>query len=63
MHYIEIGQDIVNAIKGGAGYTGGGEDESAEIAGTITDFSKYFAQGVSYIKDFGKEIYNAFVKK
>ena len=63
MHYIEIGQDIIDAIKGGAGYTGDGEGESAEIAGTITDFSKYFAQVVSYIKDFVMEIYNAFFKK
>ena len=63
MHYIEIGQDIVDAIKGGAGYTGGGESESAEIAGTITDFSKYFAEAISFIMDFVCQLYDAIYKK
>ena len=50
MHYIEIGQDIVDAIKGGAEGTGASDVEEAvtflngfgEIAKTIATYLKQF---------------------
>lgn len=60
MHYIEIGQDIVNAIKGGA--EGSGQDESQEIVDSINGFAGPFAEIVKTIADFIKEIYNALKK-
>lgn len=60
MHYIEIGQDIVDAIKGGA--NGSDQDEVTEIVTTIGSFSDYFSELVKMIVGFFKEIYNAIKK-
>ena len=58
MRYIEIGQEIIDAIKGGANYSG--QSESEEIVATINDFSGSFAEIVKVIKDFVMEMYEAF---
>ena len=50
MHYIEIGQDIVDAIKGGADYNG--ENETEEIVGNITMFGEIVKMIAKYLKDF-----------
>ena len=60
MHYIEIGQDLVDAIKGGA--EGSGQSESEEIVGEINDFAKNFSDIVKVIMDFFWEVYNAIKK-
>ena len=60
MHYIEIGQDIVDAIKGGA--EGSSQSESDEVVGYINSFSEYFYTIVVMVKEFVMEIYNAFNK-
>jgi len=60
MHYIEIGQDIVDAIKGGA--NGSNEDEATEIVKTIKGFAEFFSTLVSTIVTYVKEIYNAIKK-
>lgn len=60
MQYIEIGQDIVDAIKGGA--EGSGKSESAEVVEYINSFSEYFSTIVKMVKEFVMEIYNAFNK-
>ena len=60
MHYIEIGQDIVDAIKGGA--NGSGKDETTEIVDAINGFSTYFSDLVKMIVEFCKEVYNAIKK-
>lgn len=60
MHYIEIGQDIVDAIKGGA--NGSDQDEATEIVTTIGKFGDYFSELVKMIVGFFKEIYNAIKK-
>ena len=60
MHYIEIGQDIVDAIKGGADYSG--QSESEEIVATINDFSFNFAEIVKVIKEFIDEMIVVFKK-
>ena len=60
MHYIEIGQDIVDAIKGGADYSG--KDESQEIVDSINGFAGPFAEIVKTIADFVKEVYEALKK-
>jgi hypothetical protein len=60
MHYIEIGQDIIDAIKGGA--NGSGKDETTEIVETIKGFSDYFAELVKTIVAFCKEVYEAIKK-
>ena len=60
MQYIEIGQDIVNAIKGGAGYDG--QDEATEIVASINSFAGPFAEIVKTIKDFVMEVYEALKK-
>ena len=60
MQYIEIGQDIVDAIKGGA--NGSGKSESEEVVGYINDFAYYFSEVVKMVKAFIEEIYNAFKK-
>ena len=56
MHYIEIGQDIIDAIKGGADYSG--ESETEEIVGNITMFGDLMKMIAEYLKDF----YNAIKK-
>ena len=60
MQYIEIGQDIVDAIKGGAGYSG--EDEATEIVGYISNFGEQFAAIISELKKIFEEFYNALKK-
>ena len=60
MHYIEIGQDIVDAIKGGADYNG--QDEATEIVASINGFAGPFAEIVKTIKDFVMEVYEALKK-
>ena len=54
MHYIEIGQDIVNAIKGGAEGTGASDAEEAvyfltkmgEIGVLIATYLKQFYEAI-----------------
>ena len=60
MRYVEIAQDIVDAIKGGANYTG--ETESEEIVVTINDFGGNFAEVIKVVMDFFWEFVEA-VKK
>ena len=60
MHYVEIGQDIIDAIKGGAYYNG--ESETEEIVGTISDFSANFAEIIKIIKSFVEEFLEAIKK-
>ncbi len=60
MHYIEIGQDIVDAIKGGA--NGSNQDEATEIVTYINDFAGFFSKLVGTIVTYVKEIYNAIKK-
>ena len=54
MHYIEIGQDIVDAIKGGSDYNG--ENETEEIVGNITMFGEIVKMIAKYLKDFYEAI-------
>jgi hypothetical protein len=60
MHYIEIGQDIIDAIKGGA--NGSGQDETTEIVDSIKSFGTYFSELVKMIVAFCKEVYEAIKK-
>ena len=60
MQYIEIGQDIIDAIKGGANYSG--QSESEEIVGTISDFGTNFSEIVKLIKEFIEDFYEAIKK-
>ena len=60
MHYIEIGQDIVDAIKGGADYSG--QSDSEEVVSYINDFGSSFSEIVKVIMDFFWEFVEA-VKK
>ncbi len=60
MRYVEIAQDIIEAIKGGADYTG--ESESEEIVGTINDFSSNFAEIINVVMGFFKDFVKAIKK-
>ena len=60
MQYIQIGQDIVDAIKGGAGYSG--QSESEEIVGYISEFGSSFSEIIKVIVDFVKEFLAAIKK-
>ncbi len=60
MRYVEIAQDIINAIKGGANYTG--ESESEEIVGTINDFGGNFAEIINVVMGFVKDFIEAIKK-
>ena len=59
MRYIEIGQDIVDAIRGGANWDGKSDaDEAVEALGT---YSNWFAEVITIVFgffDFLKEIFN-----
>ena len=57
MRYIEIGQDIVDAIKGGA--NGNDQSETEEIVANISGFGTYFAQLIEMIMDFFWKVYGA----
>ena len=62
MHYVEIAEDIINAIKGGAG---GGSDqtETEEVVGYITGFSTYFSEVVKMVLDFIYSVADAIKNK
>lgn len=60
MHYIEIGQDIVDAIKGGANYNG--ENEAEEIVGNINQFGDLVKMIATYLKEFFEAIKSYFNK-
>ena len=61
MHYIEIGQDIVDAIKGGAG--GSGQSDTEEVVGYINSFSAYFSEVVKVVLDFIYTVADAIKKR
>gem|GEM_PF-2210433 len=50
MRYIEIGQDIVDAIKGGAGWDG--KSEADEAVEALSSFSKWFADVIKEVQSF-----------
>lgn len=62
MHYIEIGQDIVDAIKGGAGGASS-QSDTEEVVGYINSFAEYFSMMVSYVLDFIYTVADAIKKK
>ena len=55
MHYIEIGQDIVDAIKGGADGTSGGSD-AAEAVEFLNGFGEIAKMIATYLKEFYEAI-------
>ena len=57
MQYIEIGQDIVDAIKGGATGTEGGSDADEAVA-FLTGFGDIAKLIATYLKEF----YDAIMK-
>ena len=60
MHYIEIGQDIVDAIKGGA--DGAGQSDTEEVVGYINSFAAYFSEVVKMVLDFVYTVADAIKK-
>ena len=62
MHYIEIGQDIVDAIKGGAEGTSG-QSDTEEVVGYINSFSTYFSEVVKMVLDFIYTVADAIKKR
>ena len=62
MHYIEIGQDIVNAIKGGANGTTG-ESDTEEVVGYISGFANYFSEIIKMVLDFVYTVADALKNK
>ena len=60
MRYIEIGQDIINAIKGGAGWDG--KSESDEAVEALNSYSSWFAAVVREVISFVKYLSEAFSK-
>lgn len=60
MHYVEIGMDIINEIKGGANWNG--ETESEEIIGTISEFGNVFSEIIRVAKEFFEELLKVFKK-
>ncbi len=54
MHYIEIGQDLIDAIKGGADYEG--QSEVDEITGYINQFGAICATIAAACKEIFEAI-------
>ncbi|MCH5198691.1 MAG: hypothetical protein J1E34_07265 [Oscillospiraceae bacterium] len=60
MRYQEILDEIVQAIKGGAGWDGKGNGE--EVAGTIDTYSSWLYDVISEVMNFFRSITQFFSK-